>query len=275
MAYDSFLDVPEAARRDLADWLLAVADNKRVLGLRYAEWCTGAPELEADVAVSAMAQYELGHARLLGGVLNDLPEDPRDATRESDPAAWRSLPVLDRPAEGWTDVVALNALVDRLLTVNLEAAAAGGLRPLAQRLRKAVAEEQYHSLHAAAWTRRVLEGPADLVEGARAAIERAWPQCIAWFGPAGDNALDRLAAAGLLDAGAAELRGRYLDAVVPLLADHVRLPVRRQDGAWELTGEADWDGWSETTRRLGVPDFDSESFAMLTGAHARAMGISD
>lgn len=275
MSYDSFLDVPEARRRDLADWLLAVADNKRVLGLRYAEWCTGAPELEADVAISAMAQYELGHARLLRGVLNDLPEDPRGESRESDPAAWRCLPVLDRPARGWADVVVLNVLVDRLLTVNLDAAAAGGVRPLAQRLRKAVAEERYHSLHASAWIQRLFEGPAELVERARDAIVTVWPQCTAWFGFPDDNALDRLAGAGVIDAGAAALRDRYLDAVAPLLADHVELPVRRTADGWELTRDPEWEGWSEASRRRGVPDFDAESFAMLTGAHARAMGVSD
>lgn len=275
MAYRSFTEVPEALRQDLADWLLAVADNKSVLGLRYAEWCTGAPELEADVAVSAMAQYELGHARLLRGALNDLPEDPRDESRDTDAAAWRSLAALDRPARSWVDVVVLNALVDRLLTINLEAAAGGGLRPLAQRLRKAVAEEQYHSLHAEAWAQRLFEGPDELADRARASVRDVWPECVAWFGPADDNALDRLAEAGLIAAGAAALRGRYLEAVVSMLQGHVELPVRRDGNGWEAAEEPDWEGWSEVSRRRGVPDFDSESFAMLTGAHARAMGVQD
>lgn len=275
MAHATFLDVPAALRRDLADWLLAVADNKRVLGLRYAEWCTGAPELEADVAVSAMAQYELGHARLLRGVLNDLPEDARDESVESDPGAWRSLPILDRPARSWTEVVVLNALVDRLLTVNLEAAAGGGLRPLAQRLRKAVAEERYHSLHAGAWLQRILAGPDEAAARAAHAVSEAWPPCIEWFGPEGDNSLDRLADAGILDAGAKTLRDRYLDAVIPLLGDHVALPARPIDGGWQIEVPTDWAGWSETARRRGTPDFDAESFAMLTGAHARSMGVQD
>ena len=43
--------------------LSSLADNKYVLGRRYAEWCTGAPMLESAVAAAAMAQDELGHAR--------------------------------------------------------------------------------------------------------------------------------------------------------------------------------------------------------------------
>lgn len=263
--YESFTDVPAALRQDLADWLLAVADNKRVLGLRYAEWCTGAPELEADVAISAMAQYELGHARLLRGILNDLDEDPRDERRKSDPGTWRSLPALDRPASDWVEVVALNGLVDALLTIHLEAAVAGNVRPLAQRLRKAVAEEHYHGMHAVAWLDRILDGPREL--GVRLAdhVRRVLPQCLAFCGPPADNALDRLAEAGILDAGGEQLRERFRERVVPALDGRVRLD--------EVA--VDWEGWNAESRRHGVASFDEPSFAMLTGAHAHAIGIDD
>ena len=43
-------DLSAEARQSLANWLMAMSDTKHLLGLRYAEWCTGAPELEADIA---------------------------------------------------------------------------------------------------------------------------------------------------------------------------------------------------------------------------------
>ncbi len=267
-------DLPASVRRDLADWLLALADNKRVLGLRYAEWCTGAPELEANVSISAMAQYELGHARLLRGVLAELPEDPRTELRREDADAWRCLAALDRPARGWAEVVVLNALIDNLLTVNLEAATAGNVRLLAQRLRKAVSEESYHSLHARAWMERLLDGPDHIVEAVRAAATTVFPQCVAWFGRDGDNALDRLAAADVIDVGARPLRDRYLEVITPLFAGKVRLPVDENE-VGTVGCDIDWGNWNESTRRIGTPDFDAESFAMLTGAHARAIGVAD
>ena len=275
LQYDRFDQVPEPARQPLADWLLALADNKRVLGLRYAEWATGAPELEADVTVAAMAQYELGHARLLRGVLGDLAEDPRTPGRATNPAEWRSLPALDRPAPSWIEVVALNALVDGLLSVNLASAAAAGLTPLAQRLRKAVAEERYHNLHAVSWVGRLLDGPDDTVARLQAAFESAWPECVAWFGPQEDNGLDLLAEVGVLDAGAADLRQRFLEATAGSLDGRLSLPVERVGSNWRLATVIDWKGWNESTRRHGDPDFDAESFAMITGAHARAMGVED
>lgn len=263
--YESFDEVPAEIRQPLADWLLTLADNKRVLGLRYAEWCTGAPELEADVAVSAMAQYELGHARLLRGALNDLDEDPRDESRQNDPAAWRCLPALDRPAGDWVELVALNGLVDALLTVQMEAAVGGGLRPLAQRLRKAVAEEKYHGMHASAWLDRILDGPRELGVRLAGHVREILPQCLAYFGPDENNALDRLAEAGILDGDAATLRARFEEAVLPVLADRV--------GRHEV--EVDWTGWNPETRRHGAPDFDDDTFALLTGAHARSVGVTD
>ena len=53
----------------LADLVLAVADNKQLLGLRYAEWAIRAPSLEADIAAAAMGLDELGHSRVLYGCL--------------------------------------------------------------------------------------------------------------------------------------------------------------------------------------------------------------
>ncbi|HTD76315.1 MAG TPA: Phenylacetic acid catabolic protein, partial [Chloroflexota bacterium] len=54
--------------------LSSLADNKYVLGRRYAEWCTGAPMLESAVAAAAMAQDELGHARSFYPLLRGFPE---------------------------------------------------------------------------------------------------------------------------------------------------------------------------------------------------------
>lgn len=266
-------------RVDLADWLLALADNKELLGLRYAEWCTGAPELEADIAVTAMAQYELGHARLLDGVLGDLPEDPRGDDRDEEASAWRSLPYFDRPFSTWQDLVVANALIDPLLTLNLEAAAEGGYRPLAQRLRKAVAEERFHTVHGRAWLRKVIDGPRGTAAGLQEAVEAAWPQCLAFFGPVdddNDNALDRLAAAGVLAWPAGAMRRRYLETVTSLTeGSSLELPVRRQEDGWRPDSEPDWSGWSEARRRHGEASFDRAALETLTGAHARAMGVTD
>ncbi len=48
-----------------------------------------------------------------------------------------------------------------------------------------------------------------------------------------------------------------------------------KNGAWVVDCQVDWSSWNQSTRRVGVPDFDPESFARITGAHARSVGIAD
>ena len=273
--YETAEQLPAEVRVDLSDWLLALADNKQVLGLRYAEWCTGAPELEANIALSAMAQYELGHARLLRGVLSDLQREAGSAARAKDAAEWRSVPPLDRPLTTWTHVVVVNALVDQLLTVNMIAAADGGFTPLAQRLRKAVSEEHYHFVHAKAWFRRLADGPDEIAAALEAAVVQIWPHCLAWFGPgneASDGSLDGLVAAGVIGGPAAAMRSDYVESIHELF--QVGNPSMATAAA-AAAASFDWTTWRAESRRQGVPDFDAESFAMITGAHARAMGVTD
>jgi len=260
-------DLSAEARQSLANWLMAMSDTKHLLGLRYAEWCTGAPELEADIAASAMAQFELGHARVLRGVLGDVPEDPRNESRDTDMGTWFSVAALDRPFEDWTELVVSNALIDTLLTVSLRSALEGGYRPLTQRLRKVLAEEEYHAIHAGAWIGRLAGGPDATVERLRTVVDTVWNECLAWFGPPTDNGLDELHESGILADSAAGLRQRYVDTVAPMLeGSSLRLAP---------TADTDWDGWSPASRRHGIPAFDERCFAMVTGANTRAMGVSD
>ena len=48
--YENSAALPEAERASVRDLILALADRKRLLGMRYADWTLGAPELEAGIA---------------------------------------------------------------------------------------------------------------------------------------------------------------------------------------------------------------------------------
>src|SRR3989304_2164923 len=54
-----------ATRPALRALLLAAADDELILGHRHSEWTGFAPDIESDVALSSIAQEEMGHARLL------------------------------------------------------------------------------------------------------------------------------------------------------------------------------------------------------------------
>src|SRR5437667_12450842 len=104
----------------LSDLVLRLAANKQMLGLRYAEWATRAPSLEADIAAAAMGLDDLGHSRVLYGCLEPLGAEPRGTERESDAASLRNLPYFDEPWTEWSQSVAANPILGTALNGMIE-----------------------------------------------------------------------------------------------------------------------------------------------------------
>jgi len=185
----------------LSDLVLSIADNKQMLGLRYAEWATRAPSLEADIAAAAMGLDDLGHSRVLYGCLEPLGEDPRGPDRESDPASLRALPYFDEPWTEWAQFVEV----------------------LQHRLRKMLMEERYHFLHGRSWLKSGISAEP---------LNRAWREAIEWFGPP-DGETAQLHEDGRLSLGPKQLAARLqerLESKAPELKIDWKTwdPVRRR-----------------------------------------------
>jgi phenylacetate-CoA oxygenase PaaI subunit len=230
-----------------------LADNKRFLGRRYAEWCSGAPTLESGVAAAAMAQDELGHARALYPLLRELaPEDVPSAEVDADTRTrFVNLAALDEPFGGWTDFVAANFLPDTALSVIFEAARASTFEPLAARSRKVLQEERIHALHAEGWVRRLARGAPAVRAATKEALRRMWDETLCWFGPPGEAG--PLAERGVLDATPDALRALFLGVVGPVIeGSGSALPVRRiaRRDTWELSAPLPWERWDPATYRL-------------------------
>jgi len=142
----------------LAALVAQLADNKYFLGRRYAEWCTAAPALESAVAAASMAQDEIGHARSLYPVLEDLQGSSPDVVPETR-QRFVNAAFLSEPFNGWTDLIAANFLFDTALSTLLNALPESTFVPLAQRARRMLEEERLHRLHAEGWTRRLAQEP--------------------------------------------------------------------------------------------------------------------
>jgi ring-1,2-phenylacetyl-CoA epoxidase subunit PaaC len=203
-------------RDSIQDLILVLADSKRLLGTRYAEWILGAPELEAGIAAASMAQDEWGHARLLYAMLKDFGQDPGVVEHERGPGEYRSMAVLDLPPRDWPGLIALNVLVDGALTVQLRAFADSRYVPMRQRVQKLLEEEQFHTAHGAAWFRR-LAGSPGAREALRAAVQPMAPRVLGWFGPDSERAA-ALEDADLVDGAGSTLRRRWIEAVAPLVS---------------------------------------------------------
>jgi 1,2-phenylacetyl-CoA epoxidase catalytic subunit len=232
----------------LSDLVLSIADNKQMLGLRYAEWATRAPSLEADIAAAAMGLDDLGHSRVLYGCLEPLGLDPRGRDRESDPANLRALAYFDAPWTEWAQFVAANAILDTAFTTMIEACVGGSVEVLQQRLRKMLMEERYHFLHGRSWLKSgIAPGP----------LEQAWREAVEWFGPP-DGETATLYRAGQLSMGPAEMRGRVEE----------RLEMRAP------TPAIDWKAWDPIRRRAQRGAIDETTFAMLRGLEEKKFAPS-
>lgn len=241
------------------DLTLVLADTKRLLGYRYAEWMLGAPELETGIACSSMAQDEWGHARLLYALMKGFDEDPEALEHGRDPDAYRSMEVLDAPTASWPEVVALMVLADGAVTVQFEALRGSVYEPLAQRVEKVVDEEKFHAAHGAAWAKRLAGGTDASRAALAAALTAALPTVLAWLGPDSERATT-LKGAGVVDAVGSELRARFLDRVGPVLTlASVAAP-----------GEPDFGAFDETRRRGAAGGPDEETIRKIRGDRNRA-----
>src|SRR3954466_14239923 len=63
----------DEALAGLVNLIVVLADNKFFLGRRLSEWLSGGPSLESAVALAAISQEELGHARALYPLLEEMP----------------------------------------------------------------------------------------------------------------------------------------------------------------------------------------------------------
>jgi 1,2-phenylacetyl-CoA epoxidase catalytic subunit len=168
----------------VSDLVLSLADCKQLLGLRYAEWCSATPTLEADIAAAAMGLDDLGHSRVLAGCLSELGADPRGPERESDPGAYRNVAFLDDTWTEWEQFVAANAILDTAFSVMIESLVEGEVEILRTRLRKMLGEERFHFLHGHSWLNELGMSPA---------VDQAWLEAVEWFGPDGGELRRRLA----------------------------------------------------------------------------------
>jgi phenylacetate-CoA oxygenase PaaI subunit len=232
-----------AMREPMFGLLASLADNKYVLGRRYAEWCTGAPMLESAVAAAAMAQDELGHARSFYPLLRGFPSGRELGAMEE--RGWQERPTsavrcLDQGFDSWPEFVAANLVVDTAFTVLLSSATDSAYEPLRQRARKIQQEESGHWIHATGWLRRLALSDLSRMAHALAAV---WDDAFAWFGPPDDAVLAPLARAGLL--------GQDPDALRRALRYRLE-PVLDEAGLAEplLARQPPWRRWDATARRL-------------------------
>ena len=214
-----------ATRNALSVLLLAMADDEFVIGFSDSEWTGIAPMLEEDVAMSSIAQDELGHAQALYGLLADVVDDGRDADAiayDRPPEGYLHAALLDHPRGDWADAIARRYLYDTADSIRLAALAESSFEPLRQLAGKIAREERYHLMHVSAWLERLATTPGEPRRRIIDALDRLVGDGGTVLAPLPDEL--SLVMAGIVDATAEELDIRWRTRIGRVL-DRLDLPM--------------------------------------------------
>jgi ring-1,2-phenylacetyl-CoA epoxidase subunit PaaC len=230
--------VPAGTDDALVALILTMADDEAVIGWSDSEWTGIAPLLEEDVAMSSLAQDEIGHAAALYDLLAGLTGEDRDTIAyDRAPDAYRHARLLDHGRGDWAMTIARRYLYETADGVRLDALAGGTWAPLADLVGKIRREERYHVMHVTAWLDRLARADGEPRHRLLAALDVLGPDASSVFTPtAGGSALVE---AGILAAPMTDLERTWRAAIEPTLA---ALDLPRPPDALEAVGGRDGHG---------------------------------
>lgn len=192
--------------------LLALADDELVMGHRLSEWTGWVPYVEEDLAMSSIAQDEVGHARALYEIAATI-----DGRTPDELALGRAMNdythavICERPNRDYAYTAARHYLYDTADDVRLEALAGSTFKELAELVRVLRIEERYHLDHARTWFRRLASGPVEARQRYSDALADALPEAMTIFEPLPGE--QSLLTDGALPAPGEEMLASWLDVV--------------------------------------------------------------
>ncbi|MEB3100152.1 Phenylacetic acid catabolic protein [Ferviditalea candida] len=156
-----------------------IADNKYVLGDRLVEIGISGPNLEATLASIAMAQGELGHARLLYNWAFDLQglEGKKPEIEDQTGRAFSSVVSIDNWFDLITSVYAVNEALELVLQDILEA----NHSEVAHRIHKLLKEQKEHIIYSRNWVRQLLKDKGAIPHKCNEGLEKAIPDALNWL----------------------------------------------------------------------------------------------
>lgn len=216
--FESFDALDDAARNAVINLLYRLADDELIIGHRHSQWTGLAPILEEDIALSSMAQDEMGHAHVYYQMLHQLGEaDPDKLAFTRKVREFRCASITSLPAKrDWALCIVRQFLYDSAESVRLAALEQSTLTPLAQFARKLRGEEKYHLMHGRSWILRLGNSTPQSHEKMQEALCKVYPHAMGLFEPT--EADETLAQLGIC-LREKELCKQWESAAAPVLVD--------------------------------------------------------
>lgn len=165
--------------REFISLIEVVADNKFMMGERLVEVGIGAPDIEAATAAIAMAQGELGHARILYHWTHDLAQKPgsKQDIKEQTGKAFQG--VMD--ANSWIELIAALYTVDVAQDLVLRSILDARREDVISRIHKLFKEQKEHILYSRGWATRLQNDKGAVPRKFNEALDAIAPEVENWL----------------------------------------------------------------------------------------------
>jgi ring-1,2-phenylacetyl-CoA epoxidase subunit PaaC len=158
---------------------LALGDDALIAAQRLAQWCSRAPDLEEDIALTNIALDQLGAARLLLSLAGELEGSGRgedDLAYLRSDREFRNLLLVELPDADFAVAVAKLLFLAAYQRDRYQELATGGEGGrLAGIGATAVKQSAYHLDYAALWTLRLGDGTDESHARMQRAVDELWP----------------------------------------------------------------------------------------------------
>lgn len=167
------------SKESLIQLIETIADNKFVLGDRLAKVGFSAPDVESMLASMAMAQGELGHARLLYWWVFDLKghEGKKPDIKDETGKSFKAV----READGWIKLIANFYAVNLAIDIILESLATTSHEDVISHVNKLFLEHKEHCVYSESWAIKLKNDEGSVPKRFGTALNEIVPEIEQWL----------------------------------------------------------------------------------------------
>jgi ring-1,2-phenylacetyl-CoA epoxidase subunit PaaC len=161
----------------LAEHVIALGDDALILSQRLIEWCSNAPFLEEDLALSNVALDFLGRARMLYQYAVELEGNVRtedDIAFLRDSREFKNHLIYELPRGDFAFSMARQLIIDVYNSLFLEQLLQSKDERLAAIAEKSIKETQYHLRRSQEWAFRLGDGTEESHQRLQTAMDDLW-----------------------------------------------------------------------------------------------------
>ena len=222
-----------SSKEAIKQYAIRLGDDALVLGHRLSEWCSNAPFLEEDLALTNVSLDFIGRARMFYGYAAEI--DGGEFTENSyayqrDCREFSNLLIHELPRGDFAFSMARQYLIDEFSLPFMERLQDSADETLAAIAAKAVKESRYHLRRSRDWMLRLGDGTEESHDRLQSALDDLWGYTPEMFDM--DALEQELASAGIAVDSAA-LRADWQQAVT---ATFEEAGVQVPESSWQVRG---------------------------------------